>query len=285
MEMSVQSIQQDKDQPDVYGRSPCRFPGCSKTFAHRGKLRKDHEAKHNPPVAVTGSNVQILRSASINEDDDMLSYQRSLLDYGLLILNFFDGISEGDGARGICCWKFFLMYLKHHGGSSKYSLEALYLMFQIHTLLSPQASHCLVWNRFVKNKAELGGNISLDLQLEFFNKLVKEAIKRIGPGASKKSLDRVCHSLGVTSNLMKNYDSNMSVFKRAGEHFKKSTAGDLQKIVNELVNNKAFTCTPGRRYSYFSHVKPSILCGFDIQKMFAWINAHKKYMILNRKAQ
>ena len=86
----------------------------------------------------------------------MLSYQRSLLDYGLLILNFFDGISEGDGAQVIHCWKFFLMYLKHYGGSSKYSLEALYFMFQIHTLLSPQASHCLVWNRFVKKQGRTG---------------------------------------------------------------------------------------------------------------------------------
>ena len=50
----------------------------------------------------------------------MLSYQRSLLDYGMLILNFFDGISEGDGERVVRCWKFFLMYLKHNVGSSKY---------------------------------------------------------------------------------------------------------------------------------------------------------------------
>ena len=215
----------------------------------------------------------------------MLSYQRSLLDYGLPVINFCDGISEGDRELVICCWKFFLMYLKHHGGSSKYALEALYLMFQIHALLSPQSANRLVWNRFVKNKHGIGGKIPLDLQLEFFNKLVKEAIKKIGPGASKKSLDRVCHSLGITSNLMKNYDGNMSVFNRAGKHVKKSTAGDVEKIVNELVINKAFTCTPGQRYSYFSNVKRSMLYGFDMQKMFSWINAHKKYMILNRKAR
>ena len=87
------------------------------------------------------------------------------------------------------------------------------------------------------------------------------------------------------TNLMKNYDGNMSVFNRTGKHVKKSTAGDLEKIVNELVINKAFTCTPGQRYSYFSNVKTSMLYGFDMQKMFSWINAHKKYMILNRKAQ
>ena len=61
--------------------------------------------------------------------------------------------------------------------SSKYALDALYLMFQIHAVLSPQAAQHLVWNRFVKNKHGMGGNIPLDLQLEFLNKLVKEGIK------------------------------------------------------------------------------------------------------------
>lgn len=45
------------------------------------------------------------------------------------------------------------MYLKHQGaGSTKHSLEALYLMFQIDALLSPQSAHQLIWNRFMKNK-------------------------------------------------------------------------------------------------------------------------------------
>ena len=160
----------------------------------------------------------------------MLSYQMALLDYGMLIINFWDGISEGDGEQVIRCWKIFLLYLKHHGALSKYALEALYLMFQIDTLLSPRSSHHLMWNRFVKNKQGPGGNIPLDLQLEFYNKLVKEAIKKLGPNASKKSLDRICHSLGVTSILMKNFDSNLSVRSRAGKHVKKSAAGDLKKI-------------------------------------------------------
>ena len=182
------------------------------------------------------------------EDGDMFSYQRPLLDYGLLILNFFDGISEGDGERVIRCWKFFLMYLKHQG-ANKYSLEALYLTFQINAMLSPQAAHRLIWNRFIKNKQGIGGNIPLDLQLEFYNKLVKDAIIKLGPHASKKSLDRICHSLGITSTLMKSYDSNMSVFNRSGKHVKKSTENDLKKIVQELVVNNAVTCTPGRSTS------------------------------------
>lgn len=80
--------------------------------------------------------------------DDMLSYQKALLDYGMLILNFWDAISEGDGDCVVHCWKFFLLYLKHQGGAAnKYALEALYIMFQIYALLSPQAAHRLFWNQ------------------------------------------------------------------------------------------------------------------------------------------
>lgn len=192
MEKTVQSIQQEEAvNPD--GRYPCRFPGCTKSFAQNKKLRKDHESSHNPPLVVDESPAHILKSkGSSEEGDDMYAYQIALLDYGLLILNFFDGITMGDGERVIRCWKFFLMYLKHQGKSStKYSLEALYLMFQLHALLSPQSAHSLIWNRFVKNKPGMGGNIPLDLQLEFYNKSVKEAIKKLGPNASRKSLDRI----------------------------------------------------------------------------------------------
>ena len=284
VEKSVKKMQSDL-QTDFYGRYPCRYLGCSKTFASPGKLRKDHEEKHEPPVPDESQGANILKSTLSHEDDDMLCYQRSLLDYGMLVLNFLDGISEGDGERVVRCWKFFLMYLKHHGRSSKYALEALYLMFQINVLLSPQEAHRLVWNRFVKNKSGIGGNIPLDLQLEFFNKLVKVAIKNQGSGASQNSINRICHSLGITSSLMTNFDRTMAVYKRAGKHVKRSTQGDLEKIVNELMIHKAFTCTPGRRYKYFTNVSSSLLTGFDMKKMFSWISAHKKFMILNRKAR
>ena len=104
----------------------------------------------------------------IHEDkrDDMLAYQKALLDYGMLFLNFWDASSTGDGARILRCWKFFLVYLKTQGGVvSKYSLEALYLMFQVYSLLSPQAAHRLIWNRNVKTKPG-SCNIPLDLPVK-----------------------------------------------------------------------------------------------------------------------
>jgi hypothetical protein len=73
------------------------------------------------------------------------------------------------------------------------------MMFQIYALLSPRSAHQLIWNRFVKTKKGSGGNISLDLNLEFLNRVVKEAIKKLGPNASKRSIDRICHSMSVTT--------------------------------------------------------------------------------------
>lgn len=277
-----------EQQVNAQGRYPCRSPGCNKTFAHDGKLRRDHELKHNPPVVIDEPPTDIfVIDSKFTEDnkDDMLSYQKALLEYGMLVLNFWDAIAEGDGERILRCWKFFLMYLKHQGGSAtKYSLEALYLIFQVYALLSPQAAHRLIWNTGVKIRIS-GVNIPLDLCLEFFNKTIKEAIKKLGPSATQKSLDRISHSLGVTTDLMKVFYSSLLVFKRSGKHIRKSAANDIEKIVKELVVNKAFTHTPGRKYNFYSNMKPSILCGFNLQKMFNWISDHKKHMILNRRAR
>lgn len=105
---------------------------------------------------------------------------------------------------------------------------------------SPQAAHCLIWNRFAKNKPVAGGNIPLNLLLDFFNKFVKEAVKKLGPGATRSSLDTVYHSDDVTCDLVANFDNPMSVFKRSGRHVQKSIKRDLAKSVNELIAHKAF---------------------------------------------
>lgn len=77
----------------------------------------------------------------------MFSYQYSFLEYGMLILNFFDAIKEGGGKQTFRWWKFQLPYLRNDPGSTKYALEALRLIFQVYALLSPKHAHELIWNR------------------------------------------------------------------------------------------------------------------------------------------
>ena len=66
-----------------------------------------------------------------NSEDDICNYQYSLLEYGMVWLNFNDAVAEGDGMRVYRSWLFMLPYLKNDGApSSKYALEALHLVMQ-----------------------------------------------------------------------------------------------------------------------------------------------------------
>ena len=96
IEQSTLDLEKDYDeQPDITGCYHCKFLGCPKTFKHQGKLHRDHEASHTPPLVISNADTRIIKSKS--QQDDILSYQMALLYYGMLIINFWDGISEGDG--------------------------------------------------------------------------------------------------------------------------------------------------------------------------------------------
>ena len=220
-----------------------------------------------------------------NTNDGMYNYQKSLIEYGMLIMNTRDAIAEGDGGRVVRCWKFLLLYCKNDSGSQKYSVEALYMMFQIYGFLSPRSAHQLIWNRSTKLKHGPAGNIPLDLNLEFYNKTVKQAIKKLGSNASRRSIDRICHSIKVTKSLMDNFDTEVNMYRSSGKHVKKSTESDMKSIVTELLEQRALTRIPGRFYEYYRGVKARLLSGFNLQKMYTWISEHKKHIALHRRAR
>ena len=73
------------------------------------------------------------------------------------------------------------------------------MMFQVYGLLSPKNSHELIWNRTALLRSGLGNNIPLDLLLEFFNRLLKEVQRKLGPNATnQRAIDRYCHAVDIT---------------------------------------------------------------------------------------
>lgn len=122
---SVQLIQQYTDAKcsvNAEGSYPCRYKGCSKTFAFDGKHRRQHEMQHSPPPDVNEydiANVVCNTTIDEHERDDMFAYQRALLDYGMLLLNFWDAISEGDGGEHDKVLEFFLYVFKETGNIGK----------------------------------------------------------------------------------------------------------------------------------------------------------------------
>ena len=196
----------------------------------------------------------------------------------MLILNFFDAVREGDGKCIFRCWKFQLPYLRNDPGSTKYALEDLGMMFQVYAMLSPKHAHELIWNRTAMLKSGLGHNIPLDLLLEFFNRLLEEVRRKLGPNATNhKAIDRYCHAIDMTKVTLDNFDQECCVIRRSGHHCEMSVVSDLRKVVTELINQKAFFWTPGRVYEHFKETDSysfTLLADFDLQDMFRWINKH-----------
>ena len=264
------------------GRYACQFAGCKKSFAFNGKHRIAHEATHGLHQSIAP-----IKGTTIPPTRDVRNYQLAILEYGLLYLNFCDAISEGDGMRIIQCWKFFLMFLKVDGPSSrKYSLEALHLLSQIYAILPPRDAHRLVWNRFVKAKYGMGGNIPLDLALEHYNRLLKKIVKKMGANASNhKAVNRFCKCITVTKQVIDNFHHECNVLRQSGKHVQKKYSSDLNKIVAELLENNAFKFTKDRSYKHFKNCSSSLLEKFDLHSMFKWLNVHKKSVYQNKTAR
>ncbi|XP_022791377.1 uncharacterized protein LOC111330730 [Stylophora pistillata] len=75
------------------GRFPCRFEGCSKSFAFNGKSRRNHELSHNPPVVIEEQNTfspskPKPEDPSLPNLDDIFNYNCALLADGYLFLIF-----------------------------------------------------------------------------------------------------------------------------------------------------------------------------------------------------
>jgi hypothetical protein len=113
---------------------------------------------------------------------------------------------------------------------------------------------------------------------------MKAAVKNLGPNASQSSLNRILHSMGVTNVLMRQIDHELSVYRWSGKHITTSSKNDLLKVVNELLSG-ALHVTPGRKKHHFKNMKQSLLHGLDLQKLFSWINEHKKDLVLQRRAR
>ena len=200
-------------------------------------------------------------------------------------MDFIDATSEGDGERLIRCWKFFLLHFKEEKSTTKYSLEALYLLLQVYSLLPPDEAHSLVWNRTVNNKGGPGKNVALDVDLEHDNKDLKQPIKNLGPNVTVDAVTRISHGQQRSKRMLSCVDREILVKQRSGKHISADYSKDLRMIVNLLMEEFVFHHTPGRHYKSFSNFVRDPLSRLDMSNLFQWINKHKRNIDLARKAR
>ena len=88
---------------------------------------------------------------------------------------------------------------------TNYSKEAITVLVQYHSLLSPRQREQLVWSRFVNTKGKPGANKPCDLHIEHLNRTVKTALSaqssNLKPSAIIELEDVQVHSMLCVNNL------------------------------------------------------------------------------------
>ena len=87
---------------------------------------------------------KVCRHTRQSAPDGVFDYSSAVLNDGLLLLELWDAIREGDGIRVLRCWKFMLLYWRY-AGHTKYCLEALRLWGSVNATATPRIVHEIVW--------------------------------------------------------------------------------------------------------------------------------------------
>ena len=123
----------------------------------------------------------------------------------------------------------------------------------------------------------------MDLMIEHNNNFMKNAIRSLGPNCTnKKAVDHIAKAVIVTKKLVDNFDRGCAIYKRSGKHTETSARKDLKKVVDNLMTQNALTHTSGRNYKVFDGMQESLLEDFDLHGIYAWIEQHKKKIMINR---
>ena len=135
--------------------------------------------------------------------DSVQEYAKDTLSLGLLLLEFKDGIHEGDGNRVLRCWKYFLLFVRATYKHKNYCIEAFNLQMQYYYILPKRYAEQMLWGRFINSEGGPGHNIPADLHMERLNKLLKDTICHLGANKTPQAIIRAGKALGALKYTLK----------------------------------------------------------------------------------
>lgn len=206
------------------------------------------------------------------DHDAVLQYASEVLTMGLLLIEFNDGIREGDGNRICRCWQFLMLIFKATGRKN-YSVEAFTLLAQLNLIFSPRMAAQLKWSRTVNVHGRPGRNIPCDLHMEHLNRVCKGAISSLGPNISDKAVQRMGKCLGEIMKITQMYDSENGIPSESGKHARKSEDEDRNKILAVLNDTKVFTAIPGRKHTNFPKFEANPARKLVLEDLKVWMKA------------
>ena len=187
--------------------------------------------------------------------DTVNEYVKEVLSLGLLLLEFNDSVSEGDGNRILRCWRYFLPLFKA-SDRTNYSVEAFTLLAQEKLLLSPRMVMQLKWSGTINIHGRPGKNIPADLHMEHLNRECKDAISGLGANITDHSIQCVGKCLGRVQSTLLQFDTVNNVKKESGHHTSHTTDIDMGKLLQQ---SSVFESKAGRTHRSFPKLSTNLV--------------------------
>ena len=243
-------------------------PKCSKPYKTLPPLRK-HLVDEHPPDEDGGG------QRRPSGEDGVFNYSCSTLGMCLLAADFTDARKHADGERLFIIAKYLMLYFKVMG-KTKYSYHVLRLLFQIHSLLTPRASHDLIWNRFVNTQTSSHTNFEPDRFNEHSNRGYKTNFRGLHGKVTEKAINRISRSSAKVNAAMEKHDKEGKVKPKSRQRTNMDHKKEVTALVEHMTEAKIFDFQAGRFHKCFPGVKRSVLATIDHDQLHKWIRTTYK---------
>ena len=227
-------------------------------------------------IQSTADHPHAAESIHSSAPDGLFNYACAILNDGLLLLEFRDAIHEGDGIQIMCCWKFLMLYYRHFH-HYKYALEGFYTLAQVHILASQRLKNQIMYSRVVNTRGGCGNNLPVDLQMEHFNRILKDAVIGVGANVTEKVIVEASKYINAVHTICVNFDNATNIKPESIHHTRKSSVQDMKLILKQLsTESDVFSYIPGRCHKSTPHIQPNVTRTIDAGALFKWLKQHQK---------
>ena len=213
--------------------------------------------------------------------DGIWSYGANLIKCFLLLADFKDVVSNGNGEHLLILRKQLLVHFFSTPGFNEFAIEMFINILQCEVLLSKAEANRCKWAATVNWKGGSGKNIEMDLLQENRNSEMKKLIKVMGANKTEKAITRASKASGGVSKIIEAFEHQVSIHPRSTTHSHKSSSNDEKSIGTDLRSLRPFSAEEGRTFESFVEIKPDPTSSFDKQKFTECIQKHKKNILMH----
>ena len=229
----------------------------------------------------SGEEVSDEDTSDSNGADGVWCYGVNIIKCFMLLLDFKDAVSTGNGDHLSILRKQLLIHFFSTPGFNQFAIEMLVNTLQCEVLLSKAEAHRCKWAATVNWKGGSGKNIEIDLFQENRNCEMKKLIGSMGANKTKKAIERASKASGGVTKIVEAYEQQVNIQPKSTMHSHKSSTNDETVISTDLRSVRPFQKQDGRAFESFVNISANPTSSFDQVKFNTWIERHKKNILMH----